>query len=183
MNFSRKALVIALSAALAAPGLPAQAYERDAAHAPRTPIEHVIVVIGENHSFDNVFGAYQAPHGQRIDNLLAKGIINADGTPGKNFARAGQQQVRIPMSIASIRRSPDRMRRCRNRTQRMPPVSRRMCRTRAFRPICPTVRFRSRAMLHITHMSATPCIASSRCGSSTAMAAPISRLGLRLRPA
>lgn len=93
MNISRKTLAIALSAATAAPSLPVQAYENDAARTPRTPIEHVIVVIGENHSFDNIFGAYQPPRGQHIDNLLAKGIINADGTPGKNFARAAQQQA------------------------------------------------------------------------------------------
>jgi phospholipase C len=27
-------------------------------HAPRTPIKHLIVVIGENRSFDNVFATY-----------------------------------------------------------------------------------------------------------------------------
>lgn len=93
MNYHRKAVAIALCSALIGQSLPVQAFERDEAHAPRTPIEHVIVVIGENHTFDNIFGAYQPPHGQHIDNLLAKDIINADGTPGKNFARASQQQA------------------------------------------------------------------------------------------
>ena len=59
----------------------------------RTPIEHVIVIIGENHTFDNLFGGYQPAHGQSVDNLLAKGIINADGTPGPNFSQAAQQQA------------------------------------------------------------------------------------------
>lgn len=58
-----------------------------------TPIEHVIVIVGENHSFDNIYGAYKAPPGQRIANLLSKGIINGDGTPGPNFSRAAQRQA------------------------------------------------------------------------------------------
>lgn len=56
-----------------------------------TPIQHVIVVVGENHTFDNLFGTYQPRHGQSIDNLLSKGIVNADGTPGPRFERAAQR--------------------------------------------------------------------------------------------
>lgn len=59
----------------------------------RTPIKHVIVIIGENHTFDNLFGAYQPRHGQTVDNLLSEGIINADGTPGPNFDKGAQQQA------------------------------------------------------------------------------------------
>lgn len=59
----------------------------------RTPIKHLIVVIGENHTFDNLFGGYRPRRGQTIDNLLSKGIINTDGTPGPNFAAAAQQQA------------------------------------------------------------------------------------------
>ena len=55
-----------------------------------SPIQHVIVVIGENHSFDNVYGAYTPEPGQSIDNLLSKGIVNADGSPGPNVALAVQ---------------------------------------------------------------------------------------------
>ncbi|HEX7836392.1 MAG TPA: alkaline phosphatase family protein [Kofleriaceae bacterium] len=57
----------------------------------RTPIQHAIIVVGENHSFDNLFGTYQPRRGQHIDNLLSKGIVNADGSPGRNFARAQQR--------------------------------------------------------------------------------------------
>src|SRR5262245_15633185 len=57
----------------------------------RTPIQHVIIVVGENHSFDNLFGTYQPRHGQHIDNLVSKGIVNADGSPGPHFARAQQR--------------------------------------------------------------------------------------------
>lgn len=55
-----------------------------------TPIKHVIVIVGENRTFDQVFGTYQPRDGQRIDNLLSKGIVNADGTPGPNFELAAQ---------------------------------------------------------------------------------------------
>jgi phospholipase C len=58
-----------------------------------TPIEHVIVIIGENHTFDNLFGAYRPAPGQTIANLLSKGIIKADGTPGPHFNKAAQQQA------------------------------------------------------------------------------------------
>src|SRR3982751_2136362 len=57
-----------------------------------TPIKHVIVVVGENHTFDTLFGTYKPRAGQSVDNLLSKGIVNADGTPGPNFSR-GQQRI------------------------------------------------------------------------------------------
>lgn len=60
---------------------------------PRTPIEHVIVIVGENHTFDNLYGGYRPKMGRSIDNLLAKGIIKADGSPGPHFAMAAQQQA------------------------------------------------------------------------------------------
>jgi len=57
---------------------------------PTTPIQHVIIIIGENHTFDNLFGTYRPKAGQTIDNLLSKGIVNADGTPGPHFDKAKQ---------------------------------------------------------------------------------------------
>lgn len=57
----------------------------------KTPIKHVIIIIGENHTFDNLFGTYQPKDGQRISNLLSKGIVNADGTPGPHFDLAKQR--------------------------------------------------------------------------------------------
>lgn len=73
----------------------------------RTPIKHVIVVVGENRAFDSVFATYQAPEGQTIKNLLSQGIINADGTPGPNFGLAKQNQATAPAdqkySISPIR--------------------------------------------------------------------------------
>jgi acid phosphatase len=57
---------------------------------PITPIKHVIVLIGENRTFDHVYGTYAPRSGQTVSNLLSKGIVNADGTPGPNFALAAQ---------------------------------------------------------------------------------------------
>src|SRR5216110_2444305 len=79
------ATVLAASALSGPPG----AYAQESATA--TPIRHVIIVVGENHTFDNVFGTYQPKGGQKIGNLLAKGIVNADGTPGPNFELARQR--------------------------------------------------------------------------------------------
>ena len=55
-----------------------------------TPIKHLIVVIGENRTFDHVFGTYKPNPSQSILNLLSEGIVRADGSPGPNFAAARQ---------------------------------------------------------------------------------------------
>ena len=56
----------------------------------RTPIKHVIVIVGENRTFDHIFATYEPKDGESVDNLLAKHIVKEDGTPGKNFAAAYQ---------------------------------------------------------------------------------------------
>jgi phospholipase C len=59
-----------------------------------SPIKHVIVLIGENRGLDHTFGVYKPKgKGQTISNLLSKGIVNEDGTPGPNFAQAQQFSV------------------------------------------------------------------------------------------
>jgi phospholipase C len=63
------------------------------AHRPRTPIEHVILIIGENRSFDHVFATYRPKSGETVHNLLSEGIVKEDGTPGRNFAKAAQNQA------------------------------------------------------------------------------------------
>src|SRR5215469_5828682 len=55
-----------------------------------TPIKHVIVIVGENRSFDHLFATYVPTHGETVNNLLSEGIVKADGTPGSNYARATQ---------------------------------------------------------------------------------------------
>ena len=55
-----------------------------------SPIKHVIVIIGENRSFDHVFATYvPKKKGEKVDNLLSKGAIKLDANnnaiPGPNF--------------------------------------------------------------------------------------------------
>jgi phospholipase C len=75
-----------------------------------TPIKHVIVVIAENSSFDHAFGTFRPRNGQHIANLLSRGIVNADGTPGPNFQRAAQftvsQQPNYFISAPDIGKTP-----------------------------------------------------------------------------
>jgi phospholipase C len=60
-----------------------------------TPIKHVIVIIGENRSFDHVFATFvpKTP-GVTVHNLLSEGIIaldaNKNAIPGPNFEKAHQ---------------------------------------------------------------------------------------------
>ncbi len=73
----------------------------------RTPIKHVVVILGENRSFDHVFATYKAKHGQRVDNILAKHIINEDGSPGPNFSLAIQKSaIDTPPSTYELRSRP-----------------------------------------------------------------------------
>ena len=58
-----------------------------------TPIKHVILIIGENHTFDNLFATYVPPKGQTVWNLLSMGIVTANGTPGPHWALARQWQA------------------------------------------------------------------------------------------
>jgi phospholipase C len=65
----------------------------DPAHSVKTasPIKHVIILIGENRGLDHTFGVYKPKgRGETISNLLSKGIVNEDGSPGPNFAKAQQ---------------------------------------------------------------------------------------------
>ena len=58
--------------------------------ASKTPIKHVIIIIGENRTFDNVFATYQPKAGETVWNLLSEEIVNADGAPGPNYSKALQ---------------------------------------------------------------------------------------------
>jgi phospholipase C len=73
---------------LVAGAFPAERPSRDNDTA--TPIKHVIVIVGENRSFDHVFATYVPKKGQKVWNLLSEKIVKADGTPGPNFAKAEQ---------------------------------------------------------------------------------------------
>jgi phospholipase C len=67
--------------------------DTDAADAVKTesPIKHVIILIGENRGTDHTFGVYKPKGaGQTISNILSKGIVNEDGSPGPKFSLAQQ---------------------------------------------------------------------------------------------
>lgn len=82
--------VVALSIQLIAPAF---AVAKDKGHKTQTPIQHVIVIIGENRTFDHVFATYKPSQGESVWNLLSKGIVNEDGTPGPNFSLASQSSA------------------------------------------------------------------------------------------
>src|SRR5215469_9942150 len=53
-----------------------------------TPIKHVIIIVGENRSFDHLFATYlPVSRNENVLNLLSEGIVNGDGSPGWNFAK------------------------------------------------------------------------------------------------
>ena len=77
-------------------GLPMPAYAQSTnpeTYATKTPIKHVIVIIGENRTFDHVFATYKPKNGEHVSNLLSKGIVEEDGTPGPNFSLARQHNA------------------------------------------------------------------------------------------
>src|ERR1700722_18563228 len=85
------AVATSLVALIANLGTPLPVSAQDAAQEPTaTPIKHVIVIIGENRTFDHVFATYQPASGETVSNLLSKGMVNTDGTPGPNFSLASQ---------------------------------------------------------------------------------------------
>jgi phospholipase C len=56
-----------------------------------TPIKHVIIIIiGENRTFDNVFATYVPKSSDTVWNLLSEKIVNPDGAPGTNYLSARQ---------------------------------------------------------------------------------------------
>ena len=61
-----------------------------------TPIKHVIIIVGENRSFDHLFATYVPRHGAKVLNLLSEGIVRADGSPGPNFAKGHQFRIVAP---------------------------------------------------------------------------------------
>ena len=59
-----------------------------------TPIKHVIIIVGENRSFDHLFATYKPKsRHERVLNLLSEGIVNADGSPGPHFAKGQQFKI------------------------------------------------------------------------------------------
>jgi phospholipase C len=83
------AVIWLLALHCAVPPVSAQeSQERDT----KTPIKHVIILIGENRTFDNIYATYEPRHDE-VANLLSKGIIREDGSPGPNANLATQFQI------------------------------------------------------------------------------------------
>ncbi len=70
-----------------------------------TPIKHVIVIVGENHTFDNVYATYRPRRGQRIWDLRSEGIVKPNGAPGPDVAKA-QQWTAADTSADGYRNAP-----------------------------------------------------------------------------
>src|SRR5215831_11697445 len=88
-----RALAIATIAALGGGLATSAVADQDAAadvSNTATPIKHLVVVIGENRGFDHIYATYVPQSGQTVLNLLSEGIVQADGSPGTNFAMARQ---------------------------------------------------------------------------------------------
>jgi len=65
-----------------------------------SPIKHVIVIMGENRTFDHLFATYQPRPGEHVENLLSKRIINIDGTPGPNYGFAVQNHASVTATFS-----------------------------------------------------------------------------------
>src|SRR5271155_1605664 len=69
-------------------------FSNNASNQTTTPIKHVIVIIGENRSFDHVFATYVPKKGETVNNLLSEGIItlgpNKQAVPGPHWQQAHQ---------------------------------------------------------------------------------------------
>lgn len=90
----------ALFSTVLTPIAPLTANAESPRHKPISPIQHVIVIVGENRSFDHIFATYVPKTGESINNLLSEGIVNADGTPGSRYSRATQYSADITGSTA-----------------------------------------------------------------------------------
>src|SRR5271170_4516532 len=84
------ALLSTVANLVAPPSLAAETHQQPTT---ATPIQHVIVIIGENRSFDHVYATYKPVAGQTVSNLLSKGIITSNGQAGPNWALAAQSSA------------------------------------------------------------------------------------------
>src|SRR6478752_1090803 len=99
-SYARRLLSLVLAATVALGPAITPAFAEGAAKgkdnsSTASPIKHVIVIVGENRSFDHLFATYVPKPGETVNNLLSEGIINADGTPGANYSQATQFQADI----------------------------------------------------------------------------------------
>src|SRR5450432_73759 len=72
----------------------------------RSPIKHLIVIIGENRTFDHLFATYAPKGGQWVDNLASKRIVDDKGAPGPNFALLSGQNAAVDKAPSPWKLSP-----------------------------------------------------------------------------
>jgi phospholipase C len=63
----------------------AQEGERNADRDTRSPIKHVIVIIGENRTFDHIFGTFKPRRGQTISTCSPRALSTATERLGLTF--------------------------------------------------------------------------------------------------
>src|ERR1700748_1776226 len=104
-KFRMKSTACALALALSVPSFGTAAQAQAGADPDKavdkiptaTPIKHVIIIVGENRSFDHLYATYEPRnHGEKVLKLLSERIVNADGSPGPNFSRGHQFQIVAP---------------------------------------------------------------------------------------
>ncbi|MGB6175890.1 MAG: alkaline phosphatase family protein [Methylocella sp.] len=88
----RRRVIAGIAAILSASSIPTLVQAGDSAT--QTPIKHVIIIIGENRSFDHIFATYKPVHKrEKVLNLLSEGIVKANGSPGPNYGDALQYRA------------------------------------------------------------------------------------------
>ena len=91
----------------------------------RTPIKHVIVIVGENRTFDHVFATYKPRHARRrIWNLLSKGSSTRTARPART-TRARTQLSAVDTAARRLPGEPDAARAATRRCRRRWPAGRR----------------------------------------------------------
>jgi len=87
-------ITAAITLLMCASGAPRAAGTPPTAPTTATPIQHLIVIVGENQTFDAIFATYApAKPGTSVRNLLSQEIIDAKGGPGPRFALATQNKA------------------------------------------------------------------------------------------
>jgi len=95
-SLARRLGRLLLGASVAALALPQTVRADDAIEQIRTasPIKHVIIIVGENRSFDHLFATYRPKSDdERVLNLLSEHIVKDNGSPNENFDKAHQFQI------------------------------------------------------------------------------------------
>ena len=101
----RAAAVSAVVLAGATAAMPARSADPDLVTdqlSTATPIKHVIVVIGENRTFDHIYGTYVPKSHDSIFNLLSEGIVTRPAHPGRISPQRSSSRHRDRRAISSV---------------------------------------------------------------------------------